>query len=417
MGPLAALYHCRVREGRPLIRARLNVLFLTHRLPYAPNRGDRIRSYYLLREMSRFAEVSLLSLVHDRNEAAMIGSVPFARHTTGLRIAAVRNAVRGAISLLSTKPLTHSLLDAPGLSRTVGDLVAANRPAVAVAYCSGMARLAFHPALARIPFVLDMVDVDSAKWARLAAASGGFRRWIYRREASTLRPFEIRVVRHAATTLVVNNREREALLELVPSAPVVAMPNGIDLKAFAPAAEPAPSSTVVFCGVMSYKPNVEGVIWFVRETWPLVRNARPDARLVIVGADPAREVRALATADPSIEVTGSVAEVQPYLWRGAVAIAPLWMTQGLQNKVLEALAAGLPVVTTPAVADGLPDEARGGSTVATSAVDFADAVVQLLALPPRARRDRAARADLERLGWSNQLRGLEPILRQACATQ
>ena len=395
----------------------MNVLFLTHRLPYAPNRGDRIRSYYLLREMSRFADVSLLSLVHDRQEAAKIADVPFARRTTGLRIATARNALHGAINLLTTRPLTHSLLDAPGLGRKVSDLVASNPPDVAVAYCSGMARLAFHPALAKIPFVLDMVDVDSAKWARLATASGGLRRWIYRREASTLRLFEIRVVRHAATTLVVNDREREALLELVPSAPVVAMPNGIDLNAFAPAGEPAPSSTVVFCGVMSYKPNVEGVLWFAREVWPHVRNTRPDARFAIVGADPAREVRALAAADPSIEVTGSVAEVQPYLWNGAVAIAPLWITQGLQNKVLEALAAGLPVITTPAVAAGLPAEARGGCTVATGAADYGEAIVQLLMLSPQQRRDRAALADLDRLRWSTQLRGLEQILRQACATR
>jgi sugar transferase (PEP-CTERM/EpsH1 system associated) len=391
----------------------LNILFLTHRLPYAPNRGDRIRSYYMLREMSRFADVALLSLAHDRHEAAMAPEVPFAQHVTGLRVRTVANAARGVFRLPSDRPLTHSLLDAPGLRAILSQLVASHRPDVAVAYCSGMARLALDPALARVPFVLDMVDVDSAKWARLGAASGGLRRWIYQREARTLRQFEIRIVAHARTTLVVNDRERDALLDLAPGARVVAIANGIDLDAFAPSAEPRASSQVVFCGVMNYAPNVEGVTWLAKEVWPLVRTARPDARFVIVGADPAREVRALAASDPSIAVTGAVPAVQPYLWNAAVAIAPLWITQGLQNKVLEALAAGLPVVTTPAVAEGLPIEARPGCVIAGTSADFASAVEYWLAASPAARRAQAARADLHLLGWSSQLRPLESILRHA----
>ena len=345
----------------------------------------------------------------------MVTEVPFANRVIGVRVAPIRNRLKGLVRLATGHPLTHSLLDAPGLDRALENLVGSRRPDVALAYCSGMARLAFAPALAHVPFVLDMVDVDSAKWARMAAATGGLRRWIYQREARTLRAFEARVVRHASTTVVVNERERDVLLDLAPDAPVVALANGIDLQAFAPLAEPATSSNVVFCGVMSYAPNVEGVTWFAKRVWPLVRAARPDARFVIVGADPTREVRALASADSSIEVTGTVPAVQPYLSDAALAVAPLWMTQGLQNKVLEALAAGLPVVTTPAVAAGLPAEARPGCAVATGQAGFSDAVVQLLSLTPRARRQRAALAELDRLSWSTQLNSLESILRQAAA--
>ena len=370
----------------------------------------------MLREMSRFADVSLVSLAHDRHEAAMLPEVPFARHATALRVTAVRNAAKGLWRLSSNIPLTHSLLDAAALRSTVRQVVASRRIDVAVAYCSGMARLAFDPALAPVPFVLDMVDVDSAKWARLAAATGGLRRWVYQREARTLRDFEITIVGHARTTLVVNERERDVLRELAPNAQVVAVANGIDLDAFAPAAEPRASSQVVFCGVMSYAPNVEGVTWFAKEVWPVVRASRPDARFVIVGADPSREVRALAAGDPSIAVTGAVPAVQPYLWDAALAVAPLRITQGLQNKVLEALAAGLPVVTTPPVVAGLPVEAQPGCLVAADAVAFADTVLRWLAASPDARRAQTALADLHSLSWSMQLRPLEAILRRATAS-
>jgi sugar transferase (PEP-CTERM/EpsH1 system associated) len=365
----------------------------------------------MLREMSRFAEVSLVSLVHDRHEAAMVSEVPFARRVTGVRTTSLRNRANGALRLWSARPLTHSLLDAPNLVDAVRRTVTGSKPDVAVAYCSGMARLAFHPALAHVPFVLDMVDVDSAKWARMADASGGIRKWIYQREARTLRQFEMKIVRHARTTLVVNERERDLLIELAPDARVVAIPNGIDLAAFAPSREPRASSDVVFCGVMSYAPNVEGVCWFAQQVWPAVRAARPGARLVIVGADPARDVRALA-ADPSIEITGAVPAVQPHLWNAALAIAPLWMTQGLQNKVLEALAAGLPVVITPQVSAGLPEQARHGCVVVSAPAEFAAAVLQLLAATPERRRQQAESARLDQLTWSVQLERLEPILRR-----
>ena len=175
----------------------MNILFLTHRLPYAPNRGDRIRAYYLLREMSRFADVSLFSLVHDDAEEKEAGNVPFARHVATARVRRWRNVAAGAVKLLSDRPLTHSLLDAPGVRSALAREIAARRPDLVLAYCSGMARFALEPPLRDLPFVLDMVDVDSAKWAAMAADHRGLRRWIYRREAATLGRFEARATTRA----------------------------------------------------------------------------------------------------------------------------------------------------------------------------------------------------------------------------
>jgi sugar transferase (PEP-CTERM/EpsH1 system associated) len=391
----------------------VKVLFLTHRLPYAPNRGDRIRAYYLLREMSRFASVSLFSLVHDDEEEAQAAHVPFVSAVMTARVPHLGNRLRGLLHLGSSVPLTHTLLDAPHASLEVARFAAACDPDVVLAYCSSMARFTLDSALADIPAVLDMVDVDSGKWAALARETAGPLRWIYRREAEHLSDFEALAARHAKVTVVVNERERDLLAELAPDADVRVLPIGIEVDAFRPPGPPAASATVVFCGVMDYAPNVDGVRWFAREVWPLVRAARPDARFCIVGANPTRAVRQLAARDASIDVTGTVDAVQPYLWSAAAAVAPLRIARGVQTKVLEMLGAGLPVVTTRAVMDGLPREVAPSCLVAEQAGDFAARVVELLAASPEERRQRVALSSLDRLTWSARLAPLQGLLEQA----
>ena len=310
----------------------MKVLFLTHRLPYAANRGDRIRAYYLLRELSRVADVSLFSLVHDEAEAAEAGRVPFARRVTTVRVPRLRNLVRGPLALPTPTPLTHVLLDAPSVRPTLERLVSEDPPDVVVAYCSGMARFALDAPLNRWPLILDLVDVDSAKWASLAPEVSRWRRWVYRREARTLEAFERRASGTAASVLVVNAREAETLRRFAPTAPVQVVPNGVELEAFRPTGPPASDPIVTFCGVMDYFPNEDGVVWFADAVWPRVRAARPDARFVIVGSGPGPRIRQLARRDPSIEVTGRVETVQPHLWRSAVAVAPLRMRVGCRTK-------------------------------------------------------------------------------------
>jgi sugar transferase (PEP-CTERM/EpsH1 system associated) len=390
----------------------MKVLFLTHRLPFAPNRGDRIRAYHILQHLSRFASVDLLSLVHDSEEAAQLGGLPVKRVTI-VRTTPWRNRVRSALRLGTSQPLTHTLLDSPGLTAAVQAAVRSIRPDVILAYCTGMARLALEEPLKNIPLVLDMVDVDSAKWQALSRTTPPPLGWIYGREARCLGRFEAEVVAQARTTLVVNGRERATLAMASPRADVRIVPNGIDFEQFRPANGPASEARVVFCGVLNYRPNEEAALRLVQGIWPKVRAERPDARLLIVGAHPTAKLRQAAQGDPSIEVTGAVPDVRPYLWSAAVSIAPLLTARGLQNKVLEALAAGLPVVTTPAVADGLPATAMSGCIVANDDQESADAVLSLLRRTPTERRAFARHADLSELGWARQLAGLVPILTAA----
>jgi glycosyltransferase involved in cell wall biosynthesis len=168
---------------------------------------------------------------------------------------------------------------------------------------------------------------------------------------------------------------------------------------------------------MNYPPNVDGAVWLAKEIWPRVRRSRPDARLELVGSHPAAAVRSLADAAAGVTVTGSVPDVRPYLWRAAVAAAPLRTARGVQNKVLEAVAAGLPIVTTPVVIDGLPAAVRTACASADSAGQFADHLVSALAKSPEGRRAEALAADIASLSWPQCLRELRPILTTAAATR
>jgi sugar transferase (PEP-CTERM/EpsH1 system associated) len=391
----------------------MNVLFLTHRLPYAPNRGDRIRAYYLMREISKFAEVSLFSLVHDDDEASHEREVPFATSVTTARVPRIGNHVRGALRLASSRPLTHSLLDAPDAIGKLRQLVETSPPDVVLAYCSSMARFAMESPLNKFPFVLDMVDVDSEKWKSLGERAAAPRSWIYRREWRTLSAFERQATERARTTLVVSEAERDALLTLAPMADVRVVPIGVDVEAVAPQGPPSEQPVVIFCGVMDYEPNIEGVRWFADEIWPGVRAARSNAQFTIVGANPPASVRQLAERDPSILVTGRVETVQPYLWGAAVAVAPLRVARGVQTKVLEALAAGLPTVVTSSVLKGLPAGLERGCLVADDAEAFAAAVNRLLSASPGARRAMAASSRVGALNWPDQLAATESILGRA----
>ena len=394
----------------------MNVLFLTHRLPYAPNRGDRIRAYYVMREISRFASVSLVALVHDADEAAQVDHVPFATKVVGVRTSRAADIRRAATGMFSGRALTHLLLDAPGLRPALDALVASQRPDLVLAYCSGMARFALEPPLAGLPFVLDMVDVDSAKWNALADRSSHLRRWVYRREGAALRRFEAEATRRARATLVVNEREREELHRIAPSAKIVVVENGVDLAAFRRPSAPGPSMDVVFCGVLDYAPNESAVLWFLEAVWPQVHAAQPPARFRIVGARPTERLRRAAAREASVELVGPVPDVQPFLWQAAVAVAPLQLARGVQNKVLEALAAGLPAVVTPVVLDGLPAEVRPGCVAAPDAAAFARAIVDLLDAGPVARASRVAQARMDDLGWPERLSPLRDVLEQALDT-
>lgn len=391
----------------------MRVLLLSHRLPYATNRGDRIRTRHILEELASFCDVELISLVHSADEAAHTGDLSdLVSRVAVAPVPHLRNRLRAAVALRTREPLTHALLHAPMLAHLVNDAVTRRRPSVIVTSSSGIAPAATAGDAASLPHVLDMVDVDSEKWRAMAQSSPPPLRWVYGTEARRLSRFEGHIAAQASAVLVVTDRERKALTQLAPTARVHVVPNGIAVERFRPPQPPTADPVVTFCGVMSYAPNARAVSWFAHAVWPLVRAQIPQGQLQIVGADPGRSVRALAR-DRSVTVTGSVADTRPYLWNAAVSIAPLAVARGVQNKVLEAIAAGLPCVVSGPVSEGLPPEVLSACSVARTAHEHADAVVRLLHLTPDERRRLAMTARVEALSWANRLRPLRDLIAAA----
>lgn len=394
----------------------MNVLFLTHRLPYAPNRGDRVRAFHLLRQLARWARVDLVSLVHDDEEAAHVEEIDkslVASITVG-RVTHLSNKARAALSLATPVPTTHTMLRAPGLSDQIANVVSRARPDVVICYCTGVGPLTDTPSLAGVPLVLDMVDVDSEKWAALAEVTAAPLSWIYRREAHTLSRYEAEIARRARCTTVVTPRESGALQRLAPEARIEVVPNGVDRQPLSRPPGDRRTSNVVFCGVMNYQPNVDAVVWFAEQIWPGIRARKPEATFTVAGSDPDRRVRQLA-ALPGVEITGAVDDVRPYLWRATLSVAPLHTARGVQNKVLEAIAAGLPAVVTPVVAAGLPHQVQPACAIADTVETFAARVLELLSADQAERDALVARADLGALSWERSLVPFRTIVEEAAA--
>lgn len=372
------------------------ILFLSHRIPYPPDKGDKIRSYHLLRALAARHTVHLGTFIDDPADSAHVETVRrLSGGETCIRPLNPRTArLRSARGLLAGEPLTLAYYRDATLGRWVNEL-GVRRPLDGVfAFSSSMCQYA-----ADVPLsdgaarVVDFCDVDSDKWLQYAASHSFPMKLVYAREARTLACAEGRFVRHFDASLVISEAEARILRGLsgVDHGRIRVVPNGVDTDYFDPGTsftDPFASGVrpIVFTGAMDYHANVDGVEWFAREVLPLIRERQPQALFAIVGSNPTSTVKALA-AEPGIAVTGRVPDVRPYLAHARVVVAPLRIARGVQNKVLEALAMARPVVATENALQGIPSAAEAGVVVVAEPVRMA----------------RAVGAALER--WSEQPRG------------
>jgi len=381
----------------------LKVLALVTRLPVPPWRGDQVRAYHHLRLLARRHEVTVCALVLGAVDPAHVAAV----RALGLRLEVVPLGLATAPlalarGLADARPLQVLLYRRTRALAHVRALLARER--FDVVHAQLVRTGAYWPEAGGPPVVLDLIDALSENFARRAARDRGPLAWASALEGRRLRRYEPALVARAAATLVVAEPDARALA----SPRVRVVPNGVDLDAFPFRADAAVSGRIVFGGNLGYFPNVDAARWLVEEILPAVRATVPEATVHLVGARPSAAVRALATR-PGVSLVADAPVMAPELASGAVTVIPMRSGSGLQNKVLEAMAVGTPVVTTPQVAAALA--ARDGEhlVLAGTTEELAAAATGLLR--DRARAQRQARAARElvarRYGWEASAAAVE----------
>jgi sugar transferase (PEP-CTERM/EpsH1 system associated) len=370
----------------------LDVLYLAHRAPYPPDKGDRLRSYHVLRGLAARATIDLVALADDADgaRAARAGLAPLCRELVVLPRRRVSAWVRAAGSVPGGGSLTLAWMADARILAAVAALGARHAYDVCWAFSSGTA--AWWRAARARRRIMDLCDLDALKWEALGASTGGPLAAVWRLEARRLLQVELALAAEADLVLVSTAREAEDLLARggVPRRLEV-LPHGTDWRAFAtlPPASSAPP-VLGFLGQMDYAPNVRAARELAEQVLPRVRRKVPDARLRILGRAPAPELRRLAGADPHVEVVGAVDSVPEALAGLAAFAAPLRTGRGLASKLLEALAAGRPLVLTPWAARSLLGEAGRDYIVADAPQAQAEALAGLLV--DHARRDALGEA-------------------------
>jgi sugar transferase (PEP-CTERM/EpsH1 system associated) len=395
----------------------MKILYLCHRIPYPPDKGDKIRAFHQIRAMAARHEVDVFTLADDARDLSHAGALEqFCHSVTVARINPKLARLRALPYLFSKQPLTIPYFYSADLAAAVRKALS-NRYDLIFVYCSAMAQ--YVSDAEGPPIVMDFVDVDSDKWTQYAGFSPFPFSAVYRREGGALREYEKRACARASCVVVTTEREARLLYEIAPGAHVQVIPNGVDTDYFDPAVQPATGAPgIIFTGDMSYFPNEQAVCFFAREVLPIVRRSIAGARFLIVGRNPGRAVRALGRLD-GVEVTGFVPDVRTYLARAQAAVAPFQIAAGIQNKILEAMAYGLPVVATPRAVQGLRPGVRALVETGETAEELAAKLGLLLRDPElAAKRGRECRLQVsQEYRWACALDRLLQLLENSAGAE
>lgn len=341
-------------------REGMRVLFLAHRIPFPPNKGDKIRSFWELKFLAERCEVDLFCFYDDPSDEKYISELSrYCRRCYAERISPIASRAGAALAVGRRQPFSTGFFYSRRMAGEIKRALSSSSYDLGFVFSSSMAQ--YLENVSRFPVVMDLVDVDSDKWKQYAQYCSGLRAWLWRYEASRLAAYERRITEFARATLLCTEAEAGILRRSVPGAAIHAIQHLWEADSFDPTqVEVTPEVRalqpyVLFTGSMDYFPNVDAVQYFARQVLPALRAEAPQLSFVIAGRNPAPAVRQLER-EPGVRVTGEVADMRPY-YRGALAaVMPLRIARGVQNKILEAMCMGLPVATSSLAAAALPRE-------------------------------------------------------------
>ena len=397
-----------------------NLLYLVHRLPYPPNKGDKVRSYHLLKHLSTRHNVYLGTFVDDPDDTRHL---PLVQGMCAGMLAVPLNPktakIRSLSALMTGEPLSLAYYRASALADWVADTRANHQIDATVVFSSVMAQYAAATkAPAAQPLLIDFVDVDSEKWAQYATQHTWPMSWVYAREGRTLLAYERALALRATRSFFVTEKEVNLFRHLAPECTnqLQAIGNGVDAEFFSP--DPlrqnpfnAGDIPIVFTGAMDYWPNIDAVTWFAAEVLPALRAQRSNVRFVVVGRSPPPAIQALAS-NVMITVTGTVPDVRPYLQHAAVVVAPMRLARGVQNKILEAMAMGRPVVAAAECVSAIDAKDGEGLVAASSVAGYVGAIDGLLQDATRATAmgERGRACVLRGYSWDAHLTAMDAYL-------
>lgn len=402
-----------------------DLLFLMQRLPYPLIKGEKIRNWRILNYVSKWYDVHFGCLIDDPDDFQHIETVrALCKDMYTAPLDRKRAKLTCATGLLTGEPLSVTFFQDRGLRRWVEDVVTRVRPETIFVNSSNMA-----PYILGLPRtgkrIVELGDIDSEKFRSYADTAGPPMRQVYRREWRKVQELERRVALECDHAVFVTETEAAMFRAQVPEAAekIVGISCGVDHEYFDPALtfdppwEPGPP-TFVFTGTMDYIPNIDAVIWFADKVLPAIQAAHPGARFYIVGSHPSEDVKRLAKRD-GIFVTGRVPDVRPYVAHATASVAPMRIARGIQNKVLEAMSMGKPVIVTAGALEGIDAEPGRDLVLADTAQEFATASIRLTGengattAEGQAFGQAARRLILERYDWDACLAGFDPLMRPA----
>lgn len=335
-----------------------NILFLVHRIPYPPNKGDKIRSYHFVKGLAESYQLHIAAFIDDPEDWDYVDKVKeLSASTLFIKINPALAKIKSLSGLISKKPLTLPYYQNTQLQKWVDKTIQENNIEKIFIFSSAMAQYIQY--YQNLDIIIDFVDVDSDKWLQYSQKTKWPMSWIYSREAKTLLEFDAKVARLSKKSIFVSQEESKLFQTLVDldSDKISYVNNGVDIDYFSinePYNTPyiENKNIIVFTGAMDYWANIDAVIWFVQEVFPKIRQSCLNAEFYIVGSKPAKAVTDLANVD-GVFVTGRVEDIRPYLFFSNIVVAPLLIARGIQNKVLEAMAMGKAIIATPQAIEGI----------------------------------------------------------------